>query len=590
MNTPSSVHRRSPLRALCALGLTLAALVGGSAPAAAHVSPAQAEHAAERGVGWFLSHQKETGSLSSDWALTALAAAGLNAADARTSLLDPSAQDFYLGDWQASGPGGAPTDAERAILAGSAGGIQTSRLSTSPEAAKSNLVARVAEFFDGEQIGLESLLSDDIFGVLALHHAGAPPELLRALADYLRAKQLPGGGFSWSASPEAIEDPEMTGATLAALCAAGGTPSDPDVVAGLKFLHTAQDEASGGFAAPFGIGVNTDTTAWIVSGLVQCGIDPQGSEWTTAEGKTPLDYLLSMQRPDGHFEWKEGFAGGAFETYSAVRPLAGAGFSAPAPERLDGVSPAVRPVEEVGDGTLVPIAIAIDHGAGADDVRVCRIDTETGSDLGKVLADAQAASTPADCVTEFAISSGADLESLNGVAETGDDEWRVGIDGADPEAVGDGPVGFGDFVFLEYAGIGTEAEEQEETEVTPLRAPEPVALTPLLRPRIAVRGPARFRRGQVLVRLGCPRGNGAAGCRGAVSVRFKPGRRAKARSGARAGFRLRSGATDVVRARATRALRQAVRNRRRVRLRVVAGTRAVDGGWRLTRARRFIRR
>ena len=343
MNTPSSVSRRSPLRALCALGLTLAALAAGSAPAAAHVSPAQAEHAAQRGVSWFLTNQEASGSLGSEWAMTALAAAGLNAADARTSLADPSAQDFYLGGWQASGPGGAATDAERAILAGVAGGIQTSRLSTSAEAAKSNLVARVAELFDGEQIGSEGLLSDDIFGVLALHHAGAPPELLRALADYLPTKQLPGGGFSWSASPAAVEDPEMTGATLAALCAGGASTSDPSVMRGLEFLHTAQDDG-GGFSAPFGIGVNTDTTAWIVSGLVQCGIDPQGTEWTTAEGKTPLDYLLSMQRPDGHFDWKAEFAGGAFETYSAVRPLAGAGFSATAPQRLDGVSPAVRPV------------------------------------------------------------------------------------------------------------------------------------------------------------------------------------------------------------------------------------------------------
>lgn len=590
MNTPHSSSRRSPLRALCALGLALAALAAGSAPAAAYVSPAQAEHAADRGVGWFLSHQKETGSLSSDWALTALAATGLNAADARTSLLDPSAQDFYLGEWQAGGPGGAPTDAERAILAGTAGGIQTSRLSTSPEAAKSNLVARVAEFFDGEQIGLESLLSDDIFGVLALHHAGAPPELLRALAKYLRAKQLPGGGFSWSASPEAVEDPEMTGATIAALCAAGASPSDPDVAQGLEFLRTAQDPASGGFAAPFGIGVNTDTTAWIVSGLVQCGIDPQGPGWTSEEGRTPLDYLLSMQQPDGHFEWKEGFSGGAFETYSAVRPLAGAGFSAPAPPRLDGVSPAVRPAPEVPAGTTTPLALVIDHGAGADDVRICRIDAETGSDLGEVLAEAQAASTPAGCVTEFALANGGDLESLNGVAESGDDEWRAGIDGSAPTAVGAEPVGLGDLVFLKYTGTTTEPDEVDVPALRSAAAPAAGATLRARRPRIFVQGRARLRRGRVLVRLRCPRGNGRLGCRGALQVRFKRRRRGKAQVGASTGFGLSSGTSRVVGPRATRALRRAARTRRRVRLRVVAATRAEDGGLRLTRARRFIRR
>ena len=220
-------------------------------------------------------------------------------------------------------------------------------------------------------------------------------------------------------------------------------------------------------------------------------------------------------------------------------------------------------------------------------MRICRVDTETGSDLGELLADAQAASTPEDCVTEFAIAGG-DLGSLNGVEESGGNEWRAGIDGAEPEAVSGGPVGFGDLVFLEYVGAEPDAE-QEEVEVPPVGAAAPVALARLVRPRVAVRGPARFDRGRVLVRLHCPRGNGAAGCRGAVSIRFKPSARAKARVGARAAFNLRSGATRVVRAGTTRALRLAVRERRRVRLRVVAGTRAEDGGWRLTGARRFIR-
>jgi hypothetical protein len=46
------------------------------------------------------------------------------AADVRTSLLNPSAQDYYLGERRASDPGGLATDAERGILAGVAGGLQ----------------------------------------------------------------------------------------------------------------------------------------------------------------------------------------------------------------------------------------------------------------------------------------------------------------------------------------------------------------------------------------------------------------------------------------------------------------------------------
>ena len=142
--------------------------------------------------------------------------------------------------------------------------------------------------------------------MLALHQAGAPQQLLRRIVDYLRTKQLPDGGWSWNASPGATADTDMTGSVVAAFCAAGVSPGDPDLNEALDLLHTLQDPATGGFIAPpasFGIGVNTDTTSWVVSGLIQCGIDPQGPEWTTAQGKTPLDYLVSMQRPDGHFDW-----------------------------------------------------------------------------------------------------------------------------------------------------------------------------------------------------------------------------------------------------------------------------------------------
>jgi hypothetical protein len=283
MNTPRSSSLRHRLRALCVPALTLLALAAFADNAGAHVSPAQAEHAADRGVAWFLSNQESSGSFGfgGDWAMTALAADGLNAADAKTSSLDPSAQDFYLGEWQASGPGGAGSDAARGILSGIAGGVQPSRLSTSDDATRSNLVARLAELFDGTQIGEPGLLNDDIFGLLALRQAGAPPELLRQIADYLRAKQLPDGGWTWNSSPGAPADTDMTGSAVAALCAAGVERGDPDLDQALGLLHTLQDPAGGGFIAPpeaFGIGVNTDTTAWVASGLVQCGIDPQAPE------------------------------------------------------------------------------------------------------------------------------------------------------------------------------------------------------------------------------------------------------------------------------------------------------------------------
>lgn len=592
MNTPRSSSLRRPLRALCVLGINLVALAAFAGNAGAYVSPAQAEHAADRGVNWFLSNQEASGSFGfgGDWAMTALAAAGLNAADASTSLTDPSAQDFYLGDWQASGPGGVATDAERAILSGVAGGIQTSRLSTSADTTKSNLVARVAELFDGEQIGETGLLNDDIFGVLALHHAGAPPELLRWIVDYLRTKQLPNGGWSWNASSGAPADTDMTGSVVAAFCAAGVGPGDGDLDQAIELLHTLQDPASGGFIAPpeaFGIGVNTDTTAWVTSGLIQCGINPQGAEWTTTQGKTPLDYLVSMQQPDGHFDWTEEFAGGAFETYSSVRPLAGEAFSAAPPARLDEVSPAVRPAAEVPDGTPVPIALVIDHGPGADDVRMCRVDIESGSSLDAVLADAETTSVPADCVTDFTggVGSGG-LVSLNGVAETADYEWRTAVNGSAPTAGSEGPIGFGDLLFLEFAAKVTDPADPPEVEVPPLGAAAKQRRAK--RPRVAVRGRVRLRAGgELAVRLECPRGNGQVGCRGVLTVQFRVGQDDRLRFGGSAAFALRSGDSSTPLAPASEALRRSS-DEARIRLRVTAATRAEDGALRLTHARRFL--
>jgi hypothetical protein len=591
MKTPKFNSLRRPLRAACALALTLAALGGLAGSAGAYVTPAQAQHAADRGAGWFETNQQQSGELGGDWAMTALAAAGINSADVRTSLADPSAQDFYLGEWQASGPGGAGTDAERGILAGVAGGLQTSRLSTASDTTKSNLVARVAELFDGTQIGEPGLLNDDIFGVLALHQAGAPPELLRRLVDYLRTKQLPDGGWSWNASPGAPADTDMTGSVVAAFCAAGVGPGDADLGRALGLLHSLQDPATGGFIAPpesFGVGLNTDTTSWVLSGLIQCGIDPQGSEWTTAQGKTPLDYLVSMQRPDGHFDWTDEYAGGAFETYSSVRPLGGVAFSTTPPARLDGTSPAVRPAAAVADGTTVPITLVIDHGPGANDVRMCRVDIENGSGLGAVLADAETTSTPSACVSEFATGAGADgtgVTSLDGVAATPEYGWRVRVDGSPAAAETGEPIGFGDLVFLEFGATVADPGPAPKVAVPPVVAAKRRSSRA---PRVSLVDPARWRDGDVEVKVRCPRGLGDGGCRGLLSAQFRKHRGGRLLAGGSSAYEIGSGSTSRLTLPASAALRTQLAHQRRLKLRLTAATRGEDGAIRLTHAKRFL--
>lgn len=594
MNTPQRIAPRWSLRALAALGLSLAALAATASSAAAYVTPAQAAHAADRGADWFQANQEESGSIGSDWGMTALAAADINAADVSTSLADPSAQDFYLDEWQTTGPGGGGTDAERGILSGVAGGIQPSRLSASTaDTTTSNLVARIAELFDGTQIGEPGLLNDDIFGVLALHQAGAPQPILRKIVDYLRTKQLPDGGWTWNSSPGAPADTDMTGSVLAAFCAAGVTPSDPDLSKALTLLHTLQDPATGGFIAPpesFGIGVNTDTTSWVTSGLIQCGINPQGPEWTTAQGKTPLDYLVSLQRPDGHFDWTDEFAGGAFETYDSVRPLGGIGFSTAPPARLDGVSPAVRPATPVAAGTSVPITLVIDHGPGSGDVRMCRVDSEIGADLEQVLTDAEATSTPAGCVAGFDATSstaGVHVDSLDGVGETADYGWRAALGGGAPQSETAETIGLGDLVFLQFGAKTANPGPAPKVDVPPLKKTKHGRVRG---PRVSVRGKAHLQGGGVAIRLRCPRGNGAGGCRGTLTVQYRAERGDSLRALGAAGFEIDSGAARSIAVDAGNALNTALAAQPRLKLRLTAATRAEDGSVRLTHARRIVSR
>jgi hypothetical protein len=589
--TPLIESIRPPARILCALALILVAAAACASSAGAYVTAAQAEHAADRGANWFQANQQQSGELGSDWGMTALAAAGINAADVSTSLLDPSAQDFYLGEWQAAGPGGAGTDAERGILAGVAGGIQTSRLSSETDATRSNLVARVAELFDGTQIGEPGLLNDDIFGVLALHQAGAPPELLRRLVDYLRTKQLPNGGWTWNAAPGAPADTDMTGSVVAAFCAAGVAPSDPDLARALGLIHSLQDPATGGFVQPpesFGIGVNTDTTSWVASGLIQCGIDPQDAEWTTAAGKTPLDYLVSMQRPDGHFAWTAEYDGGAFETYDSVRPLGGVAFSTAPPARLDGTSPTVRPAGEVADGTTVPITLVIDHGPGGEDVRMCRVDVAAGSAIGEVLAAAETTSTPAACVSQFATAagpSGTRITSLDGVATAPGYGWRVQIDGSAPQAESNLPIGLGDLVFAKFGATIAKPGPAPKVTVPPVRATR----VHLRRgPRVSIRGRAGWSAAGVVVELRCPRGLGDGGCRGLLTAQFRKHRGARLVLGGAAAYALGSGSGAELVVPASKALRHRLAARPRLKLRLTAATRGEDGAVRLTHAKRVL--
>ncbi len=271
-----------------------------------------------------------------------------------------------------------------------------------------------------------------------------------------------------------------------------------------------------------------------------------------------------------------------------MRPLGGVAFSTAPPARLDGTSPAVRPVTDVVDGTIVPITFVIDHGPGGDDVRMCRVDVENGSGLGEALAAAKTASTPAACVTEFATAAGpggVGISSLNDVAASADYAWRVQVDGASPRLESDEPIGFGDLVFLKFEATVADPGPATKVVIAPVKASKRRGNHG---PRVSLRGKARWNDGVVEIGLRCPRALGAAGCRGLMTAQFRKQRGGRLVGAGSAAFAVGSGSGSRLAIPATASLRKQLADRPRLKLRLTAATRGENGAVRLTHAKRFL--
>ena len=442
--------------ALCA---SLLSLVAFPASAAATSTQPEIDAAVAKAVDYVrLQQDVATGAIpgfGGDWSATALAAAGVSSADVHGPLAGaPSLQDYLLGEytepsWDEDPPGGAAVDYARAVLVAHAAGLDPARLS-----ATSNQPAQLAGRWN-PAIGSfgEASTNNTVFGLLAMKSAGVPGWALEPLVSFLRRNQHDDGGWNFPAALTPVDregdgDPEMTGAAIAALCEAGLPAYDPDVAEGLDFLRALLTNATGGISYPFGD--NADTNAWVVSGLNACGIDPQSAAWTTAAGKTPVDFILSLQAQSGAdaggFEYQSGFGASVYSTQDALRAIGGGVFTAAAPSRENPALPRVRPVPSVAAGTPVPHVLAIGHGIG--NVRMCKAFAPAGAALPEVLAAAQAASSPSGCIGSFEVDGG-QVVAIDGVSPENEDQaWLLRLDRRAETGAGEQPVGFGDVVAL----------------------------------------------------------------------------------------------------------------------------------------------
>jgi hypothetical protein len=311
--------------AMFACACAILAGVAGSAALAGAEPLARHQKSIDRVVAFLEEHQLESGAYAdsrteptqsiSAWVTLALAAAGINPLD-QTRFVNGvpcghSAQEYLEAHFAAgvleeiAKPEIATTALERELLV-----VETS--GTDPHAfAGHDLVAEIVarQLPDGSLPYVpngEGQINDGAFAIVALAPVKEPQAeaAVVAAAGWLEGEAGTDGGFNWRAKGPASEA-DLTGAAIEALVAAGDKGS-PVAAGALAFLHTAQLPDGGFPELPHGEAEsNVASTAWGVQGIWASGGDPE--TWVVGEATPPaepLDYLESMQQPDGHIRWR----------------------------------------------------------------------------------------------------------------------------------------------------------------------------------------------------------------------------------------------------------------------------------------------
>ena len=167
------------------------------------------------------------------------------------------------------------------------------------------------------QIGDETLLTDDFWGVLALVSAGesvGSAQIQNSIA-FVKANQNPDGG--WSSAIGGPSDVDDSAAALMALMCAGEYDYSPVVLDGLQYLLDVQ-YSTGGFscdepqlvwvegARTYNNFPNAVSGSLAMSAIVAVGRHP--AQWPVA-GPSVVDHLLSLQNDDGSFSYKSNEVG-----------------------------------------------------------------------------------------------------------------------------------------------------------------------------------------------------------------------------------------------------------------------------------------
>ena len=242
------------------------------------------------------------------------------------TMLAIGANGLTAGAWHAAP--GAPTLAAAALRmvapytqgsAGAAGkgtaGLVAAGMGLPP------LTAQPSSFFSAT-LGVYSVQSGPnawaLLGTLA--QGQTPPP---GAAAGLGGQALAGGGWEWASGWGA--DTNATALALQALLAAGEPVTSTVIVDALAYLKSAQN-GDGGFAYAVNGGTpgtsDANSTAYVVQALAAAGQDVRSVAWQVGS-QGPIDYLLSLQAPDGSFAWQVGQGTNLLATQQVIPALLG---------------------------------------------------------------------------------------------------------------------------------------------------------------------------------------------------------------------------------------------------------------------------
>ncbi|MGC1851673.1 MAG: prenyltransferase/squalene oxidase repeat-containing protein, partial [Solirubrobacterales bacterium] len=185
------------------------------------------------------------------------------------------------------------------------------------------------------------------FAVIALR-AGGAGDASQSTAWLAKVQNGDGGWGDVPGSPSTVDG---TGAVLQAI------PDTDAAGSGLSYLRKAQ-RPSGGFPLGGSGGVNSQSTAWAVQGMLAVGTDPAS---VRAGGKNPLEYLAARQEADGHYRYSDASdQTPIWVTGQVLTAVAGDAFPiAPAPRESQPDSPglSIAPVPNTGSTNPLPPAL-----------------------------------------------------------------------------------------------------------------------------------------------------------------------------------------------------------------------------------------